>query len=113
MKLVLTASVLVATVIMFLGGIGIGYAITRDEPPPPPAWVNPDGSIDPAKVPAKIWVVDSTGKRVGYVDGSSVFAPPPPPGTTSTSSGLPVKNEAGEVVGAMVPQKGFVPLNSN
>lgn len=42
-------------------------------PPGPPAWVNTDGSIDPAKMPDEIGVVDEHGQPVVCQNGQKLM----------------------------------------
>lgn len=73
-----TAAVLVA-----LAGAGTVYAVTNDEPPAAPPWIQSDGSVDISKAPDVIEVsgpdgeivVCSNGRRL-KVQKELLFGPP-------------------------------------
>jgi hypothetical protein len=76
--------------------------------------VDPNGRVDFARMPNRIGVVDSQGNFVGYVKSADLYdmnAPGPPDGQLPTQDApAPVRNARGQLVGQLVPDRGFVPI---
>ncbi len=77
MALMLVASVAAGT--LLFGAVAIGTqdrtpagSATLVEPPPEPAWVGANGTVDPSKMPACVRVVGSDGLPVSKGDGEPV-----------------------------------------
>lgn len=77
-----TIALILAGVLLFGGSIGLAWIFSDPEsgapfpPPPSPAWVRPDGSVDLSKVPEWIPVMagDGTDRIKGYARGEDSFA---------------------------------------
>jgi hypothetical protein len=74
--------VLVIGTALLVVGSGIGFAAwalrSQEAGPPRPAWVRPNGLVDPSKVPAWIEVLkgDGTDAIWGWMRGADTFADP-------------------------------------
>ena len=75
-----------AVVILGLGGWFLaasnvtataGPKVSQPPPPAAPAWVNPDGTLNYALVPAFVAVQLPDG-HLGYISKADAFGPPPP-----------------------------------
>lgn len=81
-KKVLTLIALVATGVVASGAVAVGTqdhtpsgSADPNNPPPKPAWVNVDGTVDPSKMPGCIKVIGSHGRPVSKGNGEPVCVP--------------------------------------
>ena len=83
-----------------------------DQPPGPPPWGNPDGTLNEESVPEWQAVVDETGATVGYARWRQLQQPPPPPsasGPLAEAEPVQVFDEpGGRGVGWVFGGRGFV-----
>lgn len=76
-----------------------GVMAQQGDVPPPPPWVNADGTVDLSKKPDRMPVADQTGRIVGWVTLPKADSPP----GLADQKEFPVTNDRGEVVGYMKP----------
>lgn len=91
-----TAGAVVIAGLLILGGSAVATSATAsDTPPPPPApeWVNPDGTVNDAKLPESLPVMGSDGKPLKDADGNQVMVKSrmdtAAPGARSAQKALP------------------------
>ncbi len=96
--------VLVLAPLLLLLGFG-GWTLVYEEGrfsrrPPTPEWVDPQGRVDRSRLPSRIGVVDSTGRRVGWIDPQEepFWMAPPPPGTPAPCR-YKVRDARGRLIG--------------
>lgn len=106
MKLAAVAAVFGAG--LTLGGIAIA---TDGGPPPPPEWVNPNGTMNPEKAPEYMPVVDGSGDHVGFARFTELHAAPDAPPGAVPPREKPVKvfsdRNGNNHVGWVVPGRGY------
>ena len=73
-------------------------------PPPPPAWVNANGTLNPAKVPAYMPVLDAQGSVAGFIEGRFLFGEP----DEDKAAPVYATDQGGRVVGCFLDS--FVPV---
>lgn len=81
------AVALLAT-LLATGAVAV-HAASGEGPPPSPAWVNPDGSVDEDKIPAQAPVVGPDGNLLRDEQGNVIKVPVrrgPPPGGPGEST---------------------------
>ncbi|GEM_PF-5100825 len=91
-----------------LAGVSCGgiHAASDSEPPPPP-WVNPDGSVDMSKYPERVAVAGPDGQKTGgYVYSSDDFGGPSPQEAREILAAgrhpyVVVRDENGNIIGCM------------
>jgi hypothetical protein len=91
------------TAIAAIAVFGLGFGVTAialDDGNP--AWVDSEGRVDPARMPAMVPVENSAGKVVGFVRSADLNAPPPPPTSTARASdGLTLYDSRGRAIGTV------------
>ncbi|MFG3309663.1 hypothetical protein [Streptomyces wuyuanensis] len=96
-------AVVIAGLLVLGGSAAAASATSSDTPPPPPVpeWVNPDGTVNDAKLPDSLPVMGSDGKPLKDANGNQVTVKsrmaPPAPGARSAQKARPGEKHWTEV----------------
>jgi hypothetical protein len=75
--------------VVLVGGIAVSGAIAgSDTPPARPGYVDANGRVDVSKMPRRVPALDSSGKTIGYVNTTDLFADAKGAGEDATSLAL-------------------------